>query len=169
MIMTVTRLGTEAMAEVLSSAETIAFTRCAIGSGTFNPNTSDPRDRTALINQIASTGITIVRKEDDGVAVVADMDNTIIPGGTAIRELGLFAKPNGGTEILFAYGYTTSPEIVPPRSEATYEQRFISHIAMSDDQLELVVTYDTYAEAIFGALGLSVVDGELCQTYLEGE
>lgn len=169
MIQTVTRLGTEAMAEVLSSAETIAFTRCAIGSGVFNPATMDARDRTALINSVASVDITIVRKEDDGVAVVADMDNTIIPGGTKIREMGLFAKPNGGTEILFAYAYTTEPETVPPRTEATYERRFISHIAMSDDELELVVTLNTYAEAIFEALGFSVVDGELCQTYLEGE
>lgn len=166
MIQTVTRLGTEAMAEVLSQAETIAFTKCAIGSGTFNP-ADDPRDQTALINQVASVDVTIVRKESDGVAVVADMDNTIIPGGTAIREMGLFAKPNGGDEILFAYAYTSDPEIVPPRSEATYERRFITHVAMSDDELALVVTYNTYAEAIFEALGLSVVDGKLCFTYMK--
>lgn len=164
MILTVTRLGTEAMAEVLVSAETIAFTRCAVGSGTFDTS-SDPRDRESLINSVASVDVTTVRKETDGVAVVADMDNVTIPGGTAIRELGVYARPNGGSEILFAYGYTTEPEVVPPRSEATYERRFISHIAMGDDELELVVTYDTYAEAIFGALGLSVVDGQLCQTY----
>ena len=167
MILTVTRLGTEAMAEVLTTAETIAFTRCAVGSGTFDPETDDPRDQTALINSVASVPITIVRKESDGVAVVADMDNLIIPGGTAIRELGIFAQPNGGSEILFAYGYTEDPEIVPARSEATYERRFISHVAMGDDELGLVVTYDTYAESIFGALGLSVVNGRLYQTYLK--
>lgn len=168
MLTYVTRLGTEAMAEVLSRAEQIAFTRCAIGSGTFNTS-NDPRDRTALINQVASVPITIVRKEDDGVAVVADIDNTVIPAGTYIREMGLYAKPNGGTEILFAYGYTTTPEVVPPRTEATYERRFTSHIAMGDDALEITVTLNTYAEAIFEALGLSVVDGQLCQTYLKEE
>lgn len=164
MILTVTRLGTEAMAEVLSQAETIAFTRCAVGSGTFN-TANDPRDMTALINYVAGVDVTIVRKESDGVAVVADMDNVTIPGGTAIRELGIYAKPNGGSEILFAYGYTTNPEVVPPRTEATYERRFISHIAMADDELDLVIVYDTYAESIFAELGLSVVDGKLCQTY----
>lgn len=167
MIQTVTRLGTEAMAEVLSSAETIAFTRCAIGSGTFNPSTMDARDRAALIAQVAAVDVKIVRKEDDGVSVVADMDNTMIPGGTKIREMGIFAKPNGGKEILFAYGYTTEPETVPPRAESTYERRFIVHIEMGDDALELVVTLDTYAEAIARATGLSIVDGKLCQTYLK--
>ena len=101
--------------------------------------------------------------------VVADIDNTVIPAGTYIREMGLYAKPNGGTEILFAYGYTTTPEVVPPRTEATYERRFTSHIAMGDDALEITVTLNTYAEAIFEALGLSVVDGQLCQTYLKEE
>lgn len=168
MLMFVTRLGTEAMAEVLSSAETIAFTRCAIGSGTF-PTGSDPRDRTALINPVVSVPVTIVVKESDGVAVKADADNTVIPAGTYIRELGIYAQPNGGSEILFAYGYTTTPEVVPPRSEATYERRFTSHIAMSDDYLELVITYNTFTEAIFEALGLSVVDGQLCQTYTPEE
>lgn len=168
MITCVTRLGTEAMAEVLSSAETIAFTRCVIGSGTFDTS-SDPRDRTALINQVASVPVKIVRKEDSGVSVVADIDNTVIPAGTYIREMGLYAEPNGGSEILFAYGYTTTPEVVPPRSEATYERRFTSHIVMSDDELEITVTYNAYTEAIFEALGLVVVDGALCQTYLEGE
>mgnify|MGYP006988901169 CR=1 FL=1 len=164
MILTVTRLGTEAMAEVLSVAETITFTRFAVGDGTFN-TADDPRDRESLIHSVASVGITIVRKESDGVAVVADMDNVTIPGGTVLREVGVYAQPNGGSEILFAYGYTTTPETVPPRAEDTYERRFISHIAMGDDELELAIEYDTYAESIFAALGLVVVDGRLCQTY----
>jgi len=152
------------MAEVLSESDTIAFTRFGVGDGTFN-TADDPRDRESLIHSVAAVDITIVRKEDDGVAVVADMDNVTIPGGTVIREVGVYASPNGGAEILFAYGYTTDPETVPPRSESTYERRFISHIAMGDDELALGITYDTYAESIFEALGLVVIDGALCQTY----
>jgi hypothetical protein len=164
--MYVTRAGTEALAEVLSEAQTFAFTRCVIGDGTFVPLGNDPRDRESLIHQVASVPVTIVVKEEGGVAVKADADNTVIPAGTYIREIGFYAKPVEGTEILFGYGYTTTPEVVPPRSEEVYERRFTSHFAMSDDELAITVTANTFEEAIYEATGFTVVDGRLCQTYV---
>ena len=148
MIQTVTRLGTRALAEALSSDAAIEFTRCAIGTGVFNPSVSDPRDMDGLIDAAADIGITLVRRVSDGGAVVADMNNTDVAGGTAIRELGVFATLNGGGEFLFSYGYTTEPEIVPPAEESTYERRFVTHIAMSDEELNLVVTYEIIADML---------------------
>ena len=147
MIQKITNAGIEALSSALTTGGKIEFTRCAIGSGTFNPAVMDPAAMTGLINQTASKEISIVRAEENGVAVIADMDNTIIPGGSKIAEMGLYATA-GGSEMLFAYAYTLEPETVPEKGQDTYERRFISHIAMSDDELALTVTFNTFDEAI---------------------
>lgn len=145
----ITAAGIEAMAKVLTSGSKVEFTRCAVGSGAYNPDTMDARSMTQLVNQTAAKDVTAVRQEDGGVAVVCDMDNTLIPGGSKIAEMGVFAKA-GGTEILFAYGYTADPETVPPKSEATYERRFVTHVAMSDEELALTVTFSSIEDAMSG-------------------
>lgn len=147
MIQKITNAGIEALSSALTTGGKIEFTRCAIGSGTFNPAVMDPAAMTGLINQTASKEISIVRAEENGVAVIADMDNTIIPGGSKIAEMGLYATA-GGSEMLFAYAYTLEPETVPEKGQETYERRFISHIAMSDEELALTVTYNTFDDAI---------------------
>lgn len=149
MIQEVTAAGIEAMAKVLSTGGKVEFTRCAVGSGVFNPQTMDAKSMAQLISQTASKSVTAVRAEDSGVAVVADMDNTLIPGGTKIAEMGVFATA-GGSEFLFAYAYTPTPETVPQKEQATYERRFVTHIAMSDDEIALTVTFNTVEEALSG-------------------
>ena len=149
MIQEVTSAGIEAMARVLSSGGKVEFTRCAVGSGTFNPQTMDAKSMTQMISQTASKPVTAVRVESSGVAVVADMDNTIIPGGTKIAEMGVFATAGGG-EFLFAYAYTPTPETVPNKEQATYERRFVTHVAMSDDEIALTVTFNTVEDAMAG-------------------
>ncbi|MBQ9000809.1 MAG: hypothetical protein IJ087_03040 [Eggerthellaceae bacterium] len=151
MIETVTILGTRALAQALDSSASITFTRCVIGTGAFDPSLDDPSEMEGLIAQAASVTVDQVRREDDGVAVVADMDNTVIPGGTAIREKGLYARLNDDAEFLFTYAYSDDPEIVPPAEEATYERRFVSHILMSDEEADLTVTYYSTAEAMSAA------------------
>lgn len=149
MIQEVTAAGIEAMARVLSSGGKVEFTRCAVGSGTFNPQTMDAKSMTQMINQTASKAVTAVRVESGGVAVVADMENTIIPGGTKIAEMGVFATAGGG-EFLFAYAYTPTPETVPQKEQSTYERRFVTHVAMSDDEIALTVTFNTVEDAMAG-------------------
>ena len=151
MIEVVTTLGAHALAEALTASSRIMFTKCVIGSGEFDPETQDARDMTGLITPVVSVNVSAVREESDGVAIVADVNNTEITGGTQISEIGILATVNNGSEFLFAYGYATTPEIVPPPEEATYERRFITHVAMSDDELELTVTYDTMEEAFIGS------------------
>ena len=160
MIQKITNAGIEALSSALTTGGKIEFTRCAIGSGTFNPAVMDPAAMTGLINQTASKEISIVRAEENGVAVIADMDNTIIPGGSKIAEMGLYATA-GGSEMLFAYAYSPDPETVPESSEATYERRFITHVALSDDELPLVITYNSITEAIKGTVRMSVSGSRL--------
>lgn len=151
MIQTVTRAGIQALARMVSESAELTFTTCSIGSGEFDPDEDDPRDMTALIQQLISVSVTLVRKEDSGVAVVADVDNSSLAAGAIIREMGIYAKLDNGDPFLFLYGYFTTPEIVPPISESTYERRFVSHIAMSDDELEMTVTLQAITPADIGA------------------
>lgn len=151
MIQTVTSLGTQALSNALSTSAEITFTKCAVGSGVFDPDTQDPRDMTALISQEGIVSVSNVRKEDDGVAVYADFNNTIIPGGTEIREMGIFAKLNNGVEFLFSYAYSDTPEIIPSTEDETYEWRFISHILMTSGEQALVVSYAAITPASIGA------------------
>lgn len=147
MIQKITNAGIDALSRAVIAGSKIEFTRCAVGSGTFNPSAMDAASMTELINQTASKEIGIVRTEDSGIAVIADMDNTIIPGGSKIAEMGLYASVEG-SELLFAYAYTLEPETVPEKGQDTYERRFISHISMSDEELALTVTFNTFDEAI---------------------
>ena len=149
MIQEITAAGIEAMAKVLSSGSKVEFTRCAVGCGTFNPQTMDAKGMTQLISQTASKGVTSVRSEPGGVAVVADMDNDVIPGGSKVAEMGVFAKA-GGSEFLFAYAYTQAPETVPPKEQSTYERRFVTHVAMSDEEAALTVTFSSIDDAMAG-------------------
>ena len=160
MIQKITNAGIDALSRAVIAGSKIEFTRCAVGSGTFNPATMDPAAMTGLINQTAAKDISIVRSEANGVAVIADMDNTLIPGGSKIAEMGLYASVEG-LEILFTYAYTLEPETVPESSQATYERRFITHVALSDEELPLVITYNSITEAIAGTVRMSVSGSRL--------
>lgn len=138
MIDCVTEAGIDLICDVLAGGGELEFTRFEVGSGAFDPETQEPRNMTALMSREASMGVTRVSDEDGGVAVTIDMDNDTLAAGTRISENGLFAKV-GDREAMFLYGYTATPETIPPRSETFYDRRFVKHIAMSDEETAVVV------------------------------
>ena len=148
MIQTLTELGSQLLADALSSEESVEFTRCAVGTGSFDPEEDDPSEMEELIARAAYIPVTAVRREDGGLAVVADMDNTTVAGGTEISEFGVYAQAESSDEVLFSYAYTDEPEVVPASSESTYERRFLSHFVLSDEEAELAIVYDSIAEAM---------------------
>lgn len=169
MIQYVTKAGIDAMASVMSSGSTLTFTRCSVGSGAFNPKTMTPKAMTALLSEIASVPVKVVSKDETGVSITADVDNKLLSAGARISEMGVWALA-GNSEVLFAYAYSTDPEVVPPASESFYERRFTSHIAMSESELSIVITADTFEDAVLRLTGMSVEDGvPMCNYYAEEE
>lgn len=81
----------------------IEFTKVLIGDGRV-PEGKTFQEMTALVNTKLALGIQSVDFVEDGrVDVTAIIDNSGLEVGFFVREIGLFAKPVDGAEILYAY------------------------------------------------------------------
>ena len=81
----------------------IEFTKVLIGDGRV-PDGKVFQDMTELVNTKLALGIQNVDFVEDGrVDVVAIINNNGLETGFFVREIGLFAKPVDGAEILYAY------------------------------------------------------------------
>ena len=159
MIETITTAGVSALARALSETFEIRFTKCLIGDGAFDPESQDAEEMTALIDAVAELDLKAVRKEAFGCSVVADLNNTIsgggagslVPAGTPIAEIGVYASIGDEDEFLFAYGYDPNPDTIP-EGEGTYERRFVSRFAMSQDELELAIAFESFTDSFEEAI-----------------
>lgn len=163
MILTVTSAGIQTMAEALQG-QGLNFTKCEVGSGTFDPSTMDAKARTALVSEKTSIEVTKVEPEDSGVVLEANLTGEDIPNGMTLKEVGWYAQAGSGTERLFAYGYETGGSVIPPKSETYYTRRIVAHIPMSSDESSVVVKVNALADQILDLLGLYIDDdGDMCQ------
>ena len=81
----------------------IEFTKVLIGDGRV-PDGKVFQDMTELVNTKLALGIQNVDFVEDGrVDVTAIIDNSGLEVGFFVREIGLFAKPVDGAEVLYAY------------------------------------------------------------------
>ena len=81
----------------------IEFTKVLIGDGRV-PDGEVFQDMTELVNTKLALGIQNVDFVEDGrVDVTAIINNNGLETGFFVREIGLFAKPIDGAEILYAY------------------------------------------------------------------
>ena len=81
----------------------IEFTKVLIGDGRV-PDGKVFQDMTELVNTKLALGIQNVDFVEDGrVDVTAIINNNGLETGFFVREIGLFAKPVDGAEILYAY------------------------------------------------------------------
>ena len=81
----------------------IEFTKVLIGDGRV-PDGKVFQDMTELVNTKLALGIQNVDFVEDGrVDVTAIINNNSLETGFFVREIGLFAKPVDGAEILYAY------------------------------------------------------------------
>ena len=81
----------------------IEFTKVLIGDGRV-PDGKVFQDMTELVNTKLALGIQNVDFVEDGrVDVTAIINNNGLETGFFVREIGLFAKPVDGVEILYAY------------------------------------------------------------------
>ena len=81
----------------------IEFTKVLIGDGRV-PDGKVFQDMTELVNTKLALGIQNVDFVEDGrVDVTAIINNNGLETGFFVREIGLFAKPVDGAEVLYAY------------------------------------------------------------------
>ena len=81
----------------------IEFTKVLIGDGRV-PEGKTFQEMTALVNTKLALGIQNVDFVEDGrVDVTAIIDNSGLEVGFFVREIGLFAKQVGGSDVLYAY------------------------------------------------------------------
>lgn len=162
----------------------IEFTRFAIGNGTYSGSESISaiEAMTALRNEKDTFGVSNVEVvNQDTCALTLVATNLEVTAGYYISEIGIFAKGDDGKEILY--------EVIVAQPDArdwfpAYNSRtpgsitynvYISvgnseHASIDVDAGGVALAKDLEAlETKFDSLGLSVVDGKLCQTYIKEE
>lgn len=121
MIEYITNQGYTLLSRMLTGECKINFTRVEMGNGT--PTEQDLKRVTALARTVCSIDVESIKVETDNtVDVTATFTNAEIDSAFYFKEKGVFAS-DGNREILFSYGYTTDPELIPAHSEAFMEKR----------------------------------------------
>lgn len=99
-----TKQGLALQLRVQAGQTKLEFTRIAIGDGILQQG-YNIEDLTALLNEKLSLQIGKIEVvSPEHVKVKTSFNNFNFPQGMYVRELGLFAKAEGGTEILYSIG-----------------------------------------------------------------
>lgn len=111
---------TETGQRLLAQAESgkrLTFTKIELGDGQMSPS-ADITKFTKLIHKQLDVGISSVIAKDDGTVVLSGIvSNASIKTGIWVREFGLYAKVEEGTEGLFAIMMDTAPDYLPALTE----------------------------------------------------
>lgn len=147
------------------AGQTITFTRLVIGDGTMPP-TQTPQTMTAVVSPRLSASITSVRSDAaNGTATVfARFSNSEISSPIEWSEIGLYAKGPSGQEVLYSYGYDSSPDTIPAAGPtavedvlsmvtyvgsdtnvtATFDPSFVPQIAsITDEEIDSIVSQES--------------------------
>lgn len=85
------------------AGESITFTRFKIGNGEL-PEGDDGTELTDLINPLVVFGISDLDDSNEGYVLITGHFNSLdVPSEMKFRELGVFAKGEDDTELLYAY------------------------------------------------------------------
>ena len=99
------------------------ITRMSVGDG-FLPDGAAETEQTAMANEVASLEISSFAIEGNQAIVRADFNNAGLEADFYYRELGLFARPVGGREILYCAGFWTDARAaLLDRLDATVSSR----------------------------------------------
>jgi hypothetical protein len=117
--LTVTNVGNSALASVTAGGS-FNITSVQFGSGQIG--SGNPAALTALISpQYSETipnGNTLIQFQTSIQFILAE---SAIPVSFSNYEVGVFGSVNGGTPILFAYGYTTTPDNLTQGGGQTFD------------------------------------------------
>lgn len=95
----------------------LTFTKIELGDGQVQSG-QDITKFTKLINTQLTVGISSVNAKGDGTVVISGIvSNASMKTGVWVREFGLFATVEGGSEGLFAIMMDTAPDYLPALTE----------------------------------------------------
>ncbi len=160
---------TEAGRNLLALAMTgqnLIFTRAFIGDGIL-PANSDASKRTALINSKMELPIQSISKtEQIGTCeIVLELSNQNLTQGFFVNEYGVFAKIQGGNEILYAYRNTgANLQFLPGFNGVDlihYTLSLITVIAQAQNVTAIINSQNSYVT-------LPVLDGRM-QSLFSGQ
>lgn len=125
---TVTNNGTNLLSQAIGSGTPLTLTRAVIGDG--KPTTGEnPAAFTALKNQTLDglLGEMSYQPDDTGyIQIPVQVTNQGVLVATYVREIGIYAKIGSGSEVLYAYAYTTDVvdggdnTLLPPPADVEY-------------------------------------------------
>lgn len=137
----ITDAGQTLLAGVLAGS-TITFTRLVVGDGTM-PAAQTPETMTAVVSPRIEASITALSVDPDGKAatISARFSNESITQPIVWRELGLYAEGPDSQEVLYAYGYDTTPDTIPAAGPTAVESVLSLVVTISND-LEFTAMFD---------------------------
>ncbi len=144
--MTITEAGLNLIASGMDG-KTICFTKFILGDSAY---TGDLTKVTDVITPKFTLPIGQITHRDNQVTIKGILTFRLVPSGFTWRELGLFVKnPDGGSDILYAYGNAgTDGDYIPGADETTLNERVL--------QLTVAVNSAADVTAEIGGSGIFV-------------
>ena len=135
--------------------EAIVFTKVEIGKGILSPGT-DKESLTSLIDSFKVVSITSTANlPDGGYRIRISFNNKGFVDDTYLREVGVFARGEDGTEILYSYCNTDTPNLIPNESSGIIESvediiTYISSAATINAVIDESHVYATIKDLVEG-------------------
>lgn len=151
--MSVTAEGIKLLSAALAG-ETLTFTNIKMGAGTYQGSVSAATD---LVDTKVTLPVEkIIRKDSEATAKSTLMFKTV-ESGFNWTEIGLFAKnPDGGNDILYAYGYAGSEgEYIPGKNDTTLNEKVIRFTVVVSESIN--ITVDTSSQIYVSVEDLEAV------------
>lgn len=135
---TLTDKGTQLLNSI-GAGGILTITRAQLGDGKL-PELSPIEPLQALVSPKVAAQLKYGEGASDGKAVIAvQFDNKELQTQLAINEVGIFAKANGGAEVLYCYmTFGDQPEVVQPAHVGRFVRSFDIPIRV-DNKLQLQV------------------------------
>lgn len=126
-----TNAGIELLANVQVGADTLTFTKMALGDGV---NSTPITELTALVSKKIECNVSAGKYIGTGTYQIgAFFSNTEVTAGFWWREIGIFAKGNNGTEILYSYANAgDAGDYIPVGTDERIEKYIYNSLIVGD-------------------------------------
>jgi len=149
-----TNKGKELLARAILG-EVIVFTKVEIGKGIVSPGTNK-ENLTTLVDSFKILSITSTSKlPNGGYRIRISFNNKGFIDDTYLREVGVFARGEDGTEVLYSYCNTDTPNLIPNEPSGIIESvediiTYISSAATINAVIDQSNVYATIKDLVEG-------------------
>lgn len=108
----------------------ITITRIVAGSGSVESN--KVFEQTAITNPVVEGSVTRIVTDNSGCTITLAISNEEITEPYELRQIGVYAKTESTSEMLYMIAQTDDPDTIPLYSEMPLVQTFNLYIAHSN-------------------------------------